>query len=86
MTNILQKAKPTELFKKAASILELNSSIIAGEEIFIEALRALQKANDSKSFGVCKTCKNFSRKPAASCRELSTKVENLLHCAEDFLQ
>jgi len=60
--NILKKAKPTELFNKASAILEANSSIVAGEEIVIEALRALQKANDSNSFGVCKTCKNFSTK------------------------
>ena len=60
--NILKKAKPTELFNKASVILEANSSIVAGEEIFIEALRALQKANESNSFGVCKTCKNFTTK------------------------
>ena len=60
--NILKKAKPTELFNKASAILAANSSIVAGEDIFIEARRALQKANNSNSFGVCKTCKNFSRK------------------------
>lgn len=59
--NTLNKAKPTDLFKKAAVILEKNSSIIGGEEIFIEALIALQKANNSHSFGICKTCKNFTK-------------------------
>ncbi|MEO1882384.1 MAG: MarR family winged helix-turn-helix transcriptional regulator [Methyloprofundus sp.] len=60
--NILKKAKPTELFNKASAVVSANSSIVAGEELFIEALRALQKSNDSNSFGVCKTCKNFSTK------------------------
>lgn len=57
----LNKAKPTDLFEKATKILEKNSSIINGKEIFIEALTALQKANNSQSFGICKTCKNFSK-------------------------
>ncbi len=57
--NILKKAKPTELFNKASAVVSANSSIVAGEELFIEALRALQKSNDSNSFGVCK---NFSTK------------------------
>ena len=35
---------------------------MGGEEIFIEALTALQKANNSQSFGICKTCKNFTKK------------------------
>ena len=67
----LKKAKPTELFKKAAIIMEENSSIKDGEEIFIEALTALQKANDSNSFGVCKTCKNFTRKSTGFFCELT---------------
>ena len=58
----LIKAKPTDLFKKTATILEKNSSIMGGKEIFIEALTALQKANNSHSFGICKTCKNFTKK------------------------
>lgn len=60
--NILKKAKPSELFNKATAILAANSFLSGGEEIFIEALTALQKANDSMSFGVCKTCKNFTKK------------------------
>ena len=67
----LKKAKPTELFKKAAAILEKDSSITGGEEIFIEALTALQKANDSNSFGMCKTCKNFTRKSSGFFCELT---------------
>ena len=58
----LIKAKPTDLFKKTATILEKNSSLMGGKEIFIEALTALQKANNSQSFGICKTCKNFTIK------------------------
>ena len=59
--SILNKARPTELFEKAAIILEKNSSVTGGEKIFIEALIALQKANNSQSFGICRTCKNFTR-------------------------
>lgn len=69
--HILNKAKPTELFKKAAIILEKNSSITDGEEIFIEALTALQKANQSHSFGICRTCKNFTRTPTGFFCELT---------------
>ncbi len=58
----LKKAKPTNLFKKAAIILEDNSSNSDGKEEFFEALTALQKSNNSYSFGVCQTCQNFTRK------------------------
>ena len=73
--NTLNKAKPTDLFKKAAIILEKNSSIKGGEEIFIEALTALQKANNSHSFGICGSCKNFTRKSTGFFCELTQ--ENL---------
>jgi DNA-binding MarR family transcriptional regulator len=69
--NTLNKAKPTSLFKKAAIILEKNSTIIGGEEIFIKALTALQKANNSHSFGICSTCKNFTRKSTGFFCELT---------------
>ena len=69
--NTLNKSKPTELFKKAANILENNSSIKGGEEIFIEALIALQKANNSQSFGICKMCKNFTKKSTGFFCELT---------------
>ena len=65
------KAKPTELFEKAATILDKNSSITSGEKIFIEALTALQKANNSQSFGICRTCKNFTRLSAGFFCELT---------------
>lgn len=69
--NILKKAKPTELFQKAAAILQEDASKIESNEAFIAALTALQKANDSNSFGVCKTCKNFTRKPKGFFCELT---------------
>ncbi len=69
--NILNKAKPADLFKKASIILEKNSSIKGGGKIFIEALTALQKANNSYSFGICKTCKNFTRKSTGFFCELT---------------
>ena len=68
--NILNKAKPTDLLKKAAKILK-NSSISGGEEIFIEALIALQKANNSHSFGICSSCKNFTRQSTGFFCELT---------------
>jgi len=71
----LNKAKPTELFKKAAIILEKNSSVLCGEDIFIKALTALQKANNSQSFGICKMCKNFTTKSTGFFCELTQ--ENL---------
>ncbi len=83
---ILNKAKPTELFQRAASILQENSSILEREDIFIAALTALQKANDLNSFGVCKTCKNFSRKPNGYFCELTqeklTKKDSEKSCQE----
>jgi DNA-binding MarR family transcriptional regulator len=71
----LNKAKPTELFKKAAAILEKNSSVLCREDIFIEALTALQKANHSQSFGICRMCKNFTKKSTGFFCELTQ--ENL---------
>jgi len=59
--SIYHKAKPTDLFEKAARILEKNTSITGGEALFIEALTAIQKANNSHSFGICRTCKNFTK-------------------------
>lgn len=59
---ILEEAKPTQLFDKALSLLEQESSSLSGNEIFSRALTALQKANNSNTFGMCKSCKNFSTK------------------------
>ena len=60
------KAKPSKLYEKAANILDKNSARISGKEIFIKALTALQKANNSRSFGICSSCKNFTRQSTAS--------------------
>ena len=57
--NILQQARPMELFGQAALTLDQNETIIDGK-IFVQVLTALQKANKSESFGVCKTCRYFT--------------------------
>lgn len=60
---ILKQARPSDLFASATGILHSASSTEASDvSIFQQALTALQKANQSQSFGVCKTCKNFSSK------------------------
>lgn len=58
----LKQARPSELFNQASSILrEIDFNI--HEEVFVKALLALQKANKSQSFGLCKTCKYFTKTP-----------------------
>jgi len=64
---ILNQARQADLFKRAAEIFAENAFIDA-ENIFMAALTALQKANSSKSFGLCKTCQYF------------TNVDNGFHC------
>ena len=60
---ILKQARPSDLFNSATSILHSTpSSAQTDANAFQQALTALQKANDSQSFGVCKTCRNFSQK------------------------
>ena len=58
---ILVKAAPRELFEEAAMILEKNFPE-PSRDVFLEALRALQIAHKSYSFGLCKTCKYFTIK------------------------
>ena len=60
--DVLKKAAPTELFAEASLILERDFPDLS-RDVFIEALRALQKAHKSYSFGLCKTCKFFTVKP-----------------------
>jgi hypothetical protein len=36
------------------------------EAFFVQALAALQKANKSQSFGLCKTCKHFNQNAQGS--------------------
>lgn len=69
--NILEEAKPTDFFKKATAIFEKTTIATGGEEIFIAALTALQKANNSYSFGICKSCKNFTEKSTGFFCELT---------------
>ncbi len=57
---ILQQARPTELFNNAVKIFNSEISSMSGDKIFAHALTALQKANNSQTFGTCKTCKHFS--------------------------
>lgn len=70
----LKQAKPTELFKKAADILNKDPAFTGNEEIFIQALKALQKANHSHSFGICKTCINFTKKSSGFYCELTKEA------------
>lgn len=58
--SMLTKARSTELFKRAASLLSI-LQIDPNEVIFANALLALQKAHKSQSFGLCKTCRHFTR-------------------------
>lgn len=54
---ILNKARPADLYSQALAIFNENDS---QENVFVNALTALQKANKSRSFGLCKTCKYFT--------------------------
>jgi len=59
---ILKQARPSDLFNGATSILRSSDHPPSDANVFQQALTALQKANQSQSFGVCKTCRNFSEK------------------------
>ena len=59
---ILKQARPSELFNQASSILR-GIDFSNHEEVFVKALTALQKANKSQSFGLCNTCKYFTKSP-----------------------
>lgn len=59
---ILKQARPSDLFNSATSILRDSNHPPSDANVFQQALTALQKANQSQSFGVCKTCRNFSVK------------------------
>lgn len=58
----LKAARPAELFTNATQILSTVSGQNPDASAFQQALTALQKANDSQSFGVCKSCRNFTVK------------------------
>ncbi len=55
---ILKKARLDNLFNQANSIFN-NQISPRQEDNFLNALHALQKANQSQSFGLCKTCGYF---------------------------
>lgn len=57
---ILAKARPSDLFENANEILSQNE-FINHEDSFLNALLALQKANQSQSFGLCRTCHYFKQ-------------------------
>jgi DNA-binding MarR family transcriptional regulator len=56
---ILKQARTSDLFNQAASLFKKHN-FINNEEMFMKALTALQKANKSQSFGLCKTCQYFT--------------------------
>jgi MarR family transcriptional regulator, negative regulator of the multidrug operon emrRAB len=55
----LKQAKPSEQFCQAATLLEQNDTL-EYEMVYANTLTALQKANQSYSFGLCKTCRYFT--------------------------
>jgi MarR family transcriptional repressor of emrRAB len=59
---VLKQARPSDLFHEATTILHSSDNPPSDTNVFQQALTALQKANQSQSFGVCKTCRNFSEK------------------------
>ncbi len=54
----LELARPSDLFDEAENILK-QQQLKLDENAFVQALTALQKANQSQTFGLCKTCKHF---------------------------
>jgi MarR family transcriptional repressor of emrRAB len=56
---LLLQACPADLFGRAAKLLSQNNAE-AMNEAFAQVLAALQKANRSQAFGLCKTCKHFT--------------------------
>ena len=56
---ILEKACPATLYQKANEIFSQHD-FLNHEDSFMNALLALQKANQSQTFGLCKTCQYFT--------------------------
>jgi DNA-binding MarR family transcriptional regulator len=56
---ILVKACPSTLYQDANEIFN-KTDFLNPEDSFMNALLALQKANQSKTFGLCKTCQYFT--------------------------
>lgn len=60
---ILAKASPGSLFDNANEIFGKND-FLSHEDSFMNALLALQKANQSQTFGLCHTCNYFTKSNA----------------------
>ena len=59
--SVLKLARPSALFNNATQILNNPEAIPSDANVFQQALTALQKANQSQTFGVCNSCRNFSK-------------------------
>lgn len=57
---MLKQARPTDLFARASLLFKENAAVNP-EIVFVNALVALQKANRSQSFGLCKSCQHFTK-------------------------
>lgn len=62
-TAILEKARSSDLFKRAALLLKETPHTNDNEAVFANALLALQRAHKSQSFGLCRTCHYFTKFP-----------------------
>lgn len=69
--DIFAQLKPTAIFSQASLILEKNG--FHSPEPFIQVLVALQKANNSRTFGICKTCKYFQKTTKGNICGLTTE-------------
>ncbi|EIC29768.1 transcriptional regulator [Methylomicrobium album BG8] len=56
---VLSEARSTEFFRQASTFL--NEDTTDTEKVFSDTLVALQKAHKFQTFGLCKTCKYFTR-------------------------
>lgn len=57
--DILYQLKQESMLKEASLIFK--KDVFYSPEPFVQALTSLQRANNSKSFGICKTCKYFCK-------------------------
>lgn len=74
---VLKQARPSDLFDGATEILRSGDAPPSDVNVFQKALIALQKANQSQSFGVCKTCRNFSARLGGFFCELTQQPLNV---------